>query len=160
MEILKRCKHCGSTFIAHKMNTLYCSPSCNWQDYKQRKRQEKLTEYYADHPEKETEPRGRTKSDGLDQKAFLTPREAAKLLGIGKSSVYRELANGLIKAVQMRGKTLIRRKDIDRLFDNAPEYKSKAGEKKHEKREKSRQMGHLSSWTHFFRARFFISSNT
>ena len=135
MEILKRCKHCGGTFIAHKMNTLYCSPSCNWQDYKQRKRQEKLSEYYAGHQENGTEPNGGAIPNGLEQKAFLTPREAAKLLGIGKSSVYRELANGMIKAVQMRGKTLIRRKDIDKLFDNPPEYKSKAGEKRHEKRE-------------------------
>ena len=69
----------------------------------------------------------------LHGKAFLTPREAAKLLGIGKSSVYRELASGLIKAVQMKGKTLIRRADIERLFDN-PAYHSHS-EKKLEKRE-------------------------
>ena len=70
----------------------------------------------------------------LHGKAFLTPREAAKLLGIGKSSVYRELASGLIKAVQMKGKTLIRRADIERLFDNPPTYQSHS-EKKQEKHE-------------------------
>ena len=70
----------------------------------------------------------------LHGKAFLTPREAAKLLGIGKSSVYRELASGLIKAVQMKGKTLIHRADIERLFDNPPTYQSHS-EKKQEKHE-------------------------
>ena len=55
-------------------------------------------------------------------------------MGIGKSSVYRELASGLIKAVQMKGKTLIRSADIERLFDNPPAYQSHS-EKKQEKRE-------------------------
>lgn len=53
---------------------------------------------------------------------------------IGKSSVYRELASGLIKAVQMKGKTLIRRKDIDGLFDRPKEYQARTG-KIHKKRE-------------------------
>lgn len=29
MEIQKRCKYCGRSFIAHKMTTIYCSPSKN-----------------------------------------------------------------------------------------------------------------------------------
>ena len=114
MEIQKRCKYCGRTFIAHKMNTIYCSPSCNNKDYKRAIRQKQVAEYYEAHPEDKKE----APKDVLQGKAFLTPREAAKLLGIGKSSVYRELASGLIKAVQMKGKTLIRRADIERLFDN------------------------------------------
>jgi len=114
MEIQKSCKYCGRSFIAHKMTTLYCSPSCNNKDYKRAIRQKQVAEYYEAHPEDKKE----TPKDVLQGKAFLTPREAAKLLGIGKSSVYRELASGLIKAVQMKGKTLIRRADIERLFDN------------------------------------------
>ena len=44
------------------------------------------------------------------------------------------MSNGTIKAVQLRGKTIIRRKDIERLFDNPPTYQSHS-EKKQEKRE-------------------------
>ena len=130
MEIQKRCKYCGRSFIAHKMTTIYCSPSCNNKDYKRAIREKQIAEYYESHPEGKEQ----IAKDALQDKAFLTPREAAKVLGIGKSSVYRELASGLIKAVQMKGKTLIRRKDIERLFDNPPEYQSHS-EKKQEKRE-------------------------
>ena len=105
MEIQKRCKYCGRSFIAHKMTTIYCSPSCNNKDYKRAIRQKQIADYCEAHPEDKED----TPKDVLHGKAFLTPREAAKLLGIGKSSVYRELASGLIKAVQMKGKTLIRR---------------------------------------------------
>ena len=84
-----------------------------------------IADYCEAHPEDKED----TPKDVLHGKAFLTPREAAKLLGIGKSSVYRELASGLIKAVQMKGKTLIRRADIERLFDNPPvPFGEEAGE--------------------------------
>ena len=36
------------------------------------------------------------------------------------------MREGTIKAVQMRGKTIIRRKDIEFLFDNPPEYKTRS----------------------------------
>ena len=39
MEIQKRCKYCGCSFIAHKMTTIYCSPSCNNKDYKRKIRE-------------------------------------------------------------------------------------------------------------------------
>lgn len=104
------------------MNTIYCSPSCNNRDYKQKKREKQISEYLAQN--QITEPVVRNTS--LNEKNFLTPREAAKILGVGKSTVYRELSSGLIKAVQLKGKTLIRRKDIERIFDNPPEYKSRS----------------------------------
>ena len=126
MEIQKRCKYCGGTFIAHKMTTIYCSPSCNNKDYKQKIREKQIAEYQSKNPD--TIPV--IKKSPLDDKQFLTPREAAKVLGVGKSTIYRELASGLIKAIQLKGKTLIRRKDIESLFDNALEYKSHSLEPK------------------------------
>ena len=120
MEIQKRCKYCGCSFIAHKMTTIYCSPSCNNKDYKQKIREKQIADYQAQNPD--TIPA--VPKSPLNDKQFLSPREAAKVLGVGKSTVYRELAAGLIKAVQLKGKTLIRRKDIENIFDNAPEYQS------------------------------------
>jgi len=104
------------------MTTIYCSPSCNNKDYKQKIREKQIADYQAQHPI----PKPATPKSPLNDKQFLTPREAAKVLGVGKSTVYRELASGLIKAIQLKGKTLIRRKDIENLFENAPEYKSHA----------------------------------
>lgn len=50
-------------------------------------------------------------------KEFLTPTEVAKFLGIGRTSTYRYLRTGQIKATQFNGKTLIKRGDIDQMFD-------------------------------------------
>ena len=128
MEIQKRCKYCGRSFIAHKMNTIYCSPSCNNKDYKKAIREKQIAEFMEE--EKKKTP----KEDNLGVKEFLTPTEGASLLGLSRATFYRYMSNGTIKAVQLRGKTIIRRKDIERLFDNPPAYQSHS-EKKQEKRE-------------------------
>lgn len=103
MEIQKRCKYCGGSFIAHKMTTINCSPSCNNKDYKQKIREKQIAEYQSKNPDTVSV----VKKSPLDDKQFLTPREAAKVLGEGKSTVYRELASGLIKAIQLKGKTIL-----------------------------------------------------
>ena len=128
MEIQKRCKYCGRSFIAHKMTTIYCSPSCNNKDYKRAIRQKQIAEFM------EKEKQNTPESGILESKEFLTPTEGASLLGISRATFYRYMVNETIKAVQLRGKTIIRRKDIERLFDNPPTYQSHS-EKKQEKRE-------------------------
>lgn len=130
MEIQKRCKYCGRSFIAHKMTTIYCSPSCNNKDYKRAIREKQIAEYYEAHPEVKERPT----ENALRGKEFLTPTQAAMLLGLSRATLYRYMRIGTIKAVQLRGKTILRRKDIERLFDNPPAYQSHT-EKKQEKRE-------------------------
>lgn len=129
----KRCKYCGKLFIAHTLATQYCSRQCNSKDYKRRRREKQIADYLETNPQDTANAVDSPKSV-LETKRFLTPREVALYLGIGKSSVYRELANGLIKAVQLRGKTLIRRKDIESMFDHAKAYQLRSG-KFHQKRE-------------------------
>ena len=133
MEIQKRCKYCGKLFIAHTLATQYCSRQCNGKDYKRKIREKEIADYLESNPQ-DAPSAVSSQNSVIEAKRFLTPREAALYLGIGKSSVYRELANGLIKAVQMKGKTLIRRKDIDNLFDRTKDYQARTG-KIHEKRE-------------------------
>lgn len=66
MEIQKRCKYCGRSFIAHKMTTIYCSPSCNNKDYKRAIRQKQIADYCEAHPEdKEDTPQGRASWKGI-----------------------------------------------------------------------------------------------
>lgn len=60
-----------------------------------------------------------TEEPSIGNKDFYTPPEAAKLLGISRASIYRYMAGNAIKAVQFRRKTLVRRKDIEILFENA-----------------------------------------
>ena len=128
MEIQKRCKYCGRSFIAHKMTTLYCSPSCNNKDYKRNIRQKQLAEFM------EGEKKNVPPVDNLGNKAFLTPTEGAQLLGISRATFYRYMRDGIIKAVQLRGKTIVRRKDIENLFDHPASYQPHS-DKKLKKRE-------------------------
>ena len=86
MEIQKRCKYCGGTFIAHKMNTLYCSPSCNNKDYKRAIREKQIAEFM------EKEKKKTSQVDILGSKEFLTPTEGASLLGLSRATFYRYMA--------------------------------------------------------------------
>lgn len=52
----------------------------------------------------------------LDNVYVMTPREAAAYLGLGKTTIYRYLSNGQIKALRLQSKTLIRKADLDSLF--------------------------------------------
>ena len=56
------------------------------------------------------------KEDCID-KDFFTPSEAAKYIGISRATFYRYLETNLIKSVQLKRKTIIRKRDIEALFD-------------------------------------------
>ena len=118
IEIKKKCKWCGQIFVAHKTTTNYCSHKCNNAAYKERIRKERIATYQKEFSISTEKP-------PIEDKEFYTPPQAAKLLGISRASIYRYMADNVIKAVQFRGKTLIRRKDIELLFENAAEYKKR-----------------------------------
>jgi len=105
-------------FIARKTTTNYCSHRCNNAAYKERIRQERIATYQKEFSIKTEKP-------SIEDKEFYTPPEAAKLLRISRASIYRYMADNIIKVVQFKGKTLVRRKDIELLFENAAEYKKR-----------------------------------
>lgn len=102
MKIKKRCQWCGEPFIAHKMTTLYCSTSCINKAYKAKKRQnvsEKMeNEQQSQLPIVES----------IGQKPFLSPKEAACLLGVSIPTIYRYMAQGMFKALRTPAITIIR----------------------------------------------------
>ena len=61
----------------------------------------------------------------ITQKEYISPTEAATLLGISRATLYRYLQNNQIPSLQLIGKTIIRRSDIDMLFDTADCYKAR-----------------------------------
>ena len=83
MDIKKRCQWCGKPFIAHKMTTLYCSSSCIDKAYKAKKRQ-KMKEQVEDE-----QHAALPIVESIGDKPYLTPMEAARLLGVGKTTIYR-----------------------------------------------------------------------
>lgn len=126
LNIQKKCMWCGQVFTAHKLSTSYCSHRCSNLAHKDRARKERVTAYQTELNIKEqNEP-----LKDLKQREFFNPIEAAKLLGISRATMYRYLADETIKAVQFRGKTLIRRKDIDSLFECAKGYNKRLPKEK------------------------------
>ncbi len=119
IEIRKKCSWCGNEFTARKTTTEYCSHRCANLAYKAKKRKEKVKTFEQEYAYKNTP------QTEVEQLEFLTPTEVAKLLGICRASVYNYLNAGAITATQFKGKTLIRRKDIDKLFDEPKPYQKR-----------------------------------
>lgn len=115
IDINKICEWCGKEFIAHKCSTRFCSKRCSEHSYKALRRQA--------HIEQESHATSESKKQRcIPTDNYFSPRQCAILLGIGKSSVYRCLAEGLIPCIRLKGKTLIGRASIDKMFENTPEY--------------------------------------
>lgn len=110
IEIKKKCDWCGNEFIARKTTTAYCSHRCANLAYKDRVRKQRVEKLQIEFNNKQP------KNSSLN-KEFLTPTEVSKLLGIGRTSIYRYIRSKQIKAVRFNGKTLIRRIDIEQMFD-------------------------------------------
>lgn len=121
MEIQRKCQWCGKPFIAHTMVTRYCSKSCNEKAYKEKKRKQRLQEYEERQNEQPMQEVGIVGS-----KLYLSPAETATLLGISRATIYRHMAVGIIRALQLRGRTIIRKSDIEKMFDNTPDYKKRS----------------------------------
>ncbi len=134
-EIIKLCEHCGNTFTAQRTTTRFCSHQCNSRSYKQRKKEELNTSSASNRSFKivginystmQEMERLSAEYEKIEHKEFLSVIETAFLLSVERTTIYRYLKRGRLKAVQMDGKTFIRRSDIDAMFDNAQEYESKA----------------------------------
>ena len=116
IEIIKKCKWCGKEFVARKTTTEYCSHRCSGLAYKERKRQAKLSEFKAEYS---TQIEGKIEIEKLE---FLSPTQACRLLGVSRATIYRYFADNAIATVQFKGKTLVRRQDIDKLSETGHKY--------------------------------------
>ena len=116
MEYKKRCQWCGEPYIEHKMTTLYCSKACWDKAYRaklrQKKREEKVLEVESTFPVIES----------IGDKPFLSPTEAAKLLGISTATMYRYMEQGIIKVLRTPARSIVRRTDLEALFETPPVY--------------------------------------
>ncbi len=120
----KICEWCGRGFIAQKATTQYCSHTCSSRAYKAKRRGEEQSAIEAET----IAAQAKRKYGNLDDKPYLTPTQAAKVLGVSRATIYRYLASGELKSLQFSGKTLIRRADIDQAFDNATDYRARPRE--------------------------------
>lgn len=117
--IKKICEFCGCEFEAYTQNARYCSHACNSKAYKENKRKEviSLTASIASKAKRE-----KAKTD-LSERDYLSISEAAMLLGWCKQTVYNYCHKGIIPAKRLSKRTtLIRKKDIEALFEVVEPY--------------------------------------
>lgn len=126
IEIQKKCEWCGIIFTARKTTTTYCSHRCANLAYKERQRNKRV----ADCKKKLSIKELNKPIEDLKGKEFFSPTQAATLLGISRATIYRYMADGVIRVLQFNGKTLIRRRDIDTLFDNSSTYRKRLPKQK------------------------------
>jgi len=114
IKVQKICEYCGKEFTAKKTTTRHCSDTCAKRAYKARQREISVNKCKQDTIlKKEKIP----PIDMLQEKEFLTVREASVLLTCSVRRVYYLIESGDIKAANPTGRmTRIRRSEINRLF--------------------------------------------
>lgn len=113
--VKKVCQFCGKEFIAHKLNTMYCSHKCSQRSYKVRLREQKLEKVL----QKENLP---PVTSTTLKKEYLSCDDVADLMGVSSTTVYRYCITGKIKCIKMNRKIFIRKVDIDALFQTDMPY--------------------------------------
>ncbi len=116
IRVKRICQHCAKTFEAKTTVTKYCDLKCASRAYKARLKAGKIQS-----SNQETQEIKALDLDPIKSKEFLTIPDAAKLLNCSLRTAYRIINNGKITSVNLsERKTLVRRSDIDKLFDQAP----------------------------------------
>lgn len=110
----KTCEWCGNEFIAHKSNTRFCSKRCTDHSYK---------DYMRTMTQNIIEGQQNTPKTSNEQNCLIMNlRVLGENLGVSRMTAYRYVVDGIIPAVKARGRIKVRRSDLDRLFENVPQY--------------------------------------
>lgn len=118
IKITMLCQFCGEEFTARTTVTKFCSHKCASSAYKQKRRDEKILK-----AQKNTEIFKQVRSNNtIPDKEYLSVLDTAQLLGISRATVNRYCVSGKIPCMKVNRKIFIRRKDIERCFDDAAPY--------------------------------------
>lgn len=129
IEVQRICQYCGNEFTAKTTVTKYCSHNCARRNHKLKKKNEKI--------EKSNEEVKKMKTRSIDDikaRDFLSVRQVAALIGCSRQAVYEMINSGRLRAVNlMKKKTIVRRKDLDKLFE--PPKEIAMPKQQHDKKE-------------------------
>ena len=115
IKIQKHCEYCGKEFTAKTTVTRYCGDDCSKRAYKARKRAEKINTAIVEVKEKKQKTV--KPIEDLSNREFLTVTQVSKLIGCSRQNVYKMINGGKLKGTNiLKKKTIILRKDLDRLF--------------------------------------------
>jgi excisionase family DNA binding protein len=111
IRIEKTCHFCGNKFTAKTTVTQFCSDNCAKRAYKVRIREKKMQEAIKE------ESSGVYYNPLLTHKEFLSIKETAQLIGASRWTIYRLIESGKLKVAKLQRRTIVRRADIDNLFN-------------------------------------------
>lgn len=110
------CQQCGNVFIAKTTVTRFCGKLCSKRASKLKSRSEKM----ATMDQVVKKVLDAKDSDGVHGE-FLNVKSAAKLLRASDKMIYHLINIGKLNSVNLsKRKTLVYRKDIDKLFELPP----------------------------------------
>ncbi|WP_266367774.1 helix-turn-helix domain-containing protein [Tellurirhabdus rosea] len=112
IRLTRICQYCGKQFEARTTVTRCCSDQCAKRFYKVKKREGKV-----EASNEETKAIIQRPIEELKGKDFLSIQDACKLLGVSRWTLWRAINNQTLLAAKVGRRTLIRRTDIDRLFE-------------------------------------------
>ncbi len=113
IQVQRICEHCGLEFTAKTTVTKFCTHNCARRAHKARVKRGKI-----DVSNKETQLLKTKPVVDLKLLEFLTVTQASKLLNCSRQNVYKLINAGRLKATNiLLKKTIIKRTDIDQLFD-------------------------------------------
>lgn len=113
IEIQRICECCNHEFTAKKTTTRFCSHKCASRAYKLRLKNDKIEKSNIETLKIKNKP-----IIDLKDKEFLTVKEVSLLLGFSTRTLYRMINENKINAYNFtERKTIIKRSDIDLLFE-------------------------------------------
>lgn len=112
IKVGRICQTCGKLFTARTTVTKCCSDRCSKIAYKKRIKEEKVAASIQ-----ETEEKISKSIKILKNKDFLSLEEAAKVLNLSRTSIYRLRKEGGIQFVLRGKKKLIPKKAIDQFLN-------------------------------------------
>lgn len=121
IRINRICEQCGKEFEARKTTSKTCGDACAKKAYKIRQKAVKVQASNEQVRQRIVKP-----IDDIRAQEFLTVDESAQLIRISRRSLYRLNERGELPFVKLNRRTVIRRADIDRLFDRPAELLEKA----------------------------------
>lgn len=125
LKIKRICAWCGKEFIAQKTTTACCSKQCANALYKKKKRDEAI-KANNQFVEKKIDEKP---IERIKDKPFLTITETAIYLGVTRPTVYGYIKRGELKVTRLGFKYLLKKEDIDELFNNPTEFHTPTKEK-------------------------------
>ncbi len=111
LRLQRICQQCETEFTAKTTVTKFCGLTCAQRNYKARLRKTSVALSDAQTVSVRIKPLSL-----LQAKDFLSIEETGLLLGLSQSTVLRLLKHGRIPATKFGRRTIIRRKQLDALF--------------------------------------------